>query len=235
MNNIFTYDAKEEREARRKINYYLAQDVIMGNKPVKVSGKVNINDKALDRVCENLELTKDQLFEKAKNDNYFLRSLAMNIAVDASRQGSLDEKAIFYGISYHMRPYGHQIFDLPKNGKGSIRPNKDGGVIYDLPARGSGKCLKSIDAIIDGIVSGYIFAKVTIGKGGHQHNVEDEALYFINWAKSEPKDKIYVLLLDGNSIDKYLEYTKDSENIWVVDHISFQEKLISLSQEISNV
>ena len=48
---------------------------------------------------------------------------------------------------------------------------------------------------------------------------------YIEWAtKFGQKDKIYVMLIDGKEFPSLKE--KQTDNIWVVNHIEFQERLI---------
>ena len=85
--------------------------------------------------------------------------------------------------------------------------------------------LKSVDGIFDGPKSGYIFAKIVIGDGGHQDNVLHEINQYIDWAKTYGEEnKIYVMLIDGKQFD--VLKSKQTKNVWVVNTVEFQEKLI---------
>ena len=88
--------------------------------------------------------------------------------------------------------------------------------------------MKSLDGVISGEKTGYIFAKIVFGEGGHQDNVFHEAAQFGDWANEYgDKDKVYVLLIDTNLDKKYnlLKEKYDSDNVWVVNHIELQERL----------
>ena len=67
------------------------------------------------------------------------------------------------------------------------------------------------------------------GEGGHQDNVFHEAASFGNWATQYGEsDKIYVILIDTDLDKKYNELKQrfDNGNVWVVDHIEFQQRLL---------
>lgn len=231
--NIFRYDPKNERLARQENNNYKALQVIYGNEKVL---NTNINTEELKRVCSQTNLSQENLFLECKNNKILAEVLAGRIAVNATRQGKIDEATIINGIGRFMKDHGYDVKSLPVSGDGSISPIKSGGLIYgkikDKDKRKD--CLKTLDGQITGKIDGFISAKVCIDSGGHQDNVKVEIIEFINWARNESKDKIYVVLLDGNSTVEYQKYIENTPNIWVVDHVAFQDKLINLENN-SNV
>ena len=89
--------------------------------------------------------------------------------------------------------------------------------------------LKTFDIQITGNVEGWGTAKVKRGKGaggGHQGNVEREVIDFIEWSNKHGKDNlIYVALIDGDHEREPLDAVSKRDNIWIVDHIEFQERL----------
>jgi len=90
------------------------------------------------------------------------------------------------------------------------------------------ECLKSIDGVINGGVEGYIFAKICFGEGGHQDNVFHEAAHFADWAQQYGEEgKVYVILIDTDLTNKFdrLKFNYDSDTVWVVDHVEFQQRL----------
>ena len=59
------------------------------------------------------------------------------------------------------------------------------------------ECLKSFDGKITGLISGWIFAKIVIGSGGHQDNVFEEANNLCEWIiKFSDINDIYIILID---------------------------------------
>ena len=113
----------------------------------------------------------------------------------------------------------------------NLRPMNDGQILTSREIKEQKLTkedgLKTFDFQLLGNVQGWGTAKVKNGNGGHQDNVTREMLEFIEWANKFGKDdKKYVALLDGDGHDfDILNKTKQRDNIWIVDHISFQDKL----------
>lgn len=229
---MFKIDIKTIRETRQSFNYAAARNSGFDDK--------QINVKAMNRVQREMGLSRQEVLIEAKINPKFAKILSMYTAKNSSRQGSLDEKIIIEGVANYLSRYGILIENYGTNDKVPIRgtelvlPRKEAKKKYE-----KNKMMKSIDfggLICDDIrIEG--FAKVCIGKGGHQDNVFHEAAEFMKWAKEFGKSNvIYTVLLDTDqdTIVADLKKLKESlgkNNIWVVNHVQLQEQLISLKKE----
>ncbi|MCK4967682.1 MAG: hypothetical protein KAS12_01390 [Candidatus Aenigmarchaeota archaeon] len=204
-------------------------------KVLKASDKINIfkycNYKKLIKIMESLNITLDKL---CKKDDDFLKLLSMMLSKDASRQGTKDETYVLDTCAKIARKVGVKIENLPTNG---CRPSKSGPIISNLEFKQArfqkSDCLKSFDAKIEGKCTGWVFAKITYGVGGHQDNVFEEADQFCEWAKKYGnKRNLYVVLIDTDLKGKFDELKKKhhSNMIIVVNHVEFQQYLIDKYQ-----
>jgi hypothetical protein len=223
--NLFQVDVNNLRTDRQKYNDQLVFN-LLNSKTNRKDLEKNINGRALDRLLKDENCTYDELLEKC-NTPFITRAIARLISIQASRQGKIDEKLIIDGVSSVMKDYGIDIKGCDVN---SIRFCNDGRVLDGKSFKKENldknlDSMKSIDGTIKGKIEGYIFAKVVIGGGGHQDNVLIESIKFIDWVNQFGKqDKLYVVLVDGEDLSKLKNQEKD--NLWIVNHIEFQKRLI---------
>jgi hypothetical protein len=224
---MFQVNVGDLRSERQKYNNLIISEELNKNSP-SYSELVKIaNDKAIDRLLDELEFDYDDLLTECANSIVFSKTVAIAIAKNASRQGKKDESFIIDGIANEMKKYSYNIRSCGVN---EFRPCKNGKIMTkkEFSQENLNKdidALKSVDGVFDGPKSGYIFAKIVIGAGGHQDNVLHEMNQYIEWAKAfGQKDKIYVMLIDGEEFATLKE--KQTDNIWVVNHVEFQERLL---------
>ena len=230
MSIMFNADMSKVRSVRQiKTNKGLAELLVHSESFTNKDLKSFMNFKSLDRLTELLDCTREYLYEKCKGDYDSALTLAQGCTILASRQGSKDESFVLDEINKVSKGFGIYVRSLNNQ---DLRPTKDGRILNKEEFKKSGlsklDCLKSIDGTINGNVEGYIFAKIVFGEGGHQDNVFHEAAQFGDWAKQFGKeDKIYVLLVDTDLKKKYNELKEkyDSDNVWVVNHTEFQQRL----------
>ena len=230
MSIMFKSDLSKIRTVRQyKTNNNLAELLAHSESFGEKDLKSSINFKSLDRLAEQLNTDRNYLYEKCKSDYEYALTLAHGCSILSSRQGSRDETFVLDEINKVSSTYGIYIQSLNNQ---DLRPTKDGFLLNKNEFKVSGlsklDCLKSIDGVINGKVNGYIFAKIVFVEGGHQDNVFHEAAQFGDWAhKYAKEDKIYVILVDTDLQNKYNELKEkyDSDNIWVVNHVEFQQRL----------
>ena len=195
------------------------------------------NNKELERVLrEPMDLGYDplslaQVLQKCSGDHAYALALAGRISKKASRQGIKDEAYILKRCNETVSQVG--IWILPQT---ECRPARDGRILSnkDFKRQSDLKeidCLKSFDATIGGQVSGWVFAKVVFGAGGHQDNVFEEAREFGEWViKYGEADELYVILIDTD-LDSKFQRLKErfqlQSNILVCDHFELQQALIT--------
>ena len=195
----------------------------------------NINSKQFNKILLELQKTPLEFLEEIKKNPLACRLLAMNISKKASRQGTKDEKIQISTCDTTCRQFGITIENLPAN---SARPFKKGGIITNQQFKqqkiAKNDCLKSFDGKITGNITGWIFAKVVYGNGGHQDNVFQETHDFcdwvINYGKIEKSNEIFVVLIDTDLHHKFNECKKKYENITnllIENHITFQQYIIN--------
>lgn len=224
---MFSVDVLNLRNERQKSNYQLISNELHYNSPLYSHLAKIVNKKALNRLLEELDYEYDDLLTECARDMSYSKTAAMVISKSACRQSKLDEAFIISGISEAMKSYGYQMRTCTTN---EFRPCKTGEIlsrsqVKKLKLNKDIDCLKSVDGIFTGSKNGYIFAKIVIGNGGHQDNVLHEINQYIDWAKEfgDP-NKFYVMLIDGEEFSSLRK--KQTENIWVVNHVEFQERLI---------
>ncbi len=228
--NLFNVNVSNLRTERQKYNDQLVCNLLT-NKTKRTDIERNINGRALDRILSEENMTYDQLLDQC-NSPFVARSISRTISINASRQGKIDEKLIIDGVGSVMVNYGINVKGCDVNG---IRFCNDGRVLDGKAFKKENldkdvDSMKSIDATIEGKVSGYVFAKVVIGEGGHQDNVLIEAIKFIDWVNKYGKsEKLYVVLVDGEDLSKIKNHEK--ENLWIVNHVDFQKKLLNSIME----
>lgn len=224
---MFDVNVFDLRNERQKYNYTMLAKELQYNSPPYLELKKIANIDAFDRLLTQLELNYDEFLTECSKSNLFSKTAAVAIAKGASRQGKIDEAFVINGIANEMKKYNYNIRTCGVN---EYRPCKNGQILSskDFKKQKLNKdvdALKSVDGIFSGPKNGYIFAKIVIGDGGHQDNVLHEINQYIDWAKQYGEsDKIYVMLIDGKKFD--VLKSKQTDNVWVVNSIEFQEKLI---------
>ena len=212
-------DIKNIRKIRQKKNNAIVKNSLLKNNiPLK---KIfdSINKTALKELLNDLNCNLEQLHKKCLENHDFCVVVSSQISKLASRQGVSDERFILSEINnftsklsvFVNKPKKDLVVD-----KKQIRLRKHVKVSY----------FRSIDAVISGKLTGYVFCKVILGKGSTQENSWKEAKSLIQWAiKSEFKENL-IFLIDT---DNELEFTKlqlsvvDFNNIKVLSHVSFQQ------------
>jgi len=225
------------REERQRINNILAFESLK-NKDFKN----NINIQSLKRVKIELNMTNDDIFNICKNDNNFCKLLSMIISINSTRQCIKDEDLQIKTCNITSSKYGIILKNLGSN---DYRALKNGNIInkkeYINNMILKNDCLKSFDAKINGIINGWIFAKVVLGNGGHQDNVFEEIYVFCEWViniyniNNINNEDIFIVLLDTNLTEKYnklknkYQYIK---NLIIGNHITIQNYFINNYNEI---
>ena len=210
----FRVDVKNLKKERQNHNYRVCR---LG----KFSDTGTYNPKALKRFLDHMNMTVSEILSYPR----FHDAAAFSCAIDANRQGGKDEEYIINGINEQYKNIS--IKNLTAT---ALRPMKNGKILNKNEMKQYGCTkedgLKSFDFQLFGNVQGWGTAKVKNGSGGHQDNVTREILEFIDWAnKFGEDDKIYVALLDGEHNFSVLKNRKQRDNIWIVDHVGFQEQL----------
>jgi len=215
-------DFSNVRQERQRINNLLAIDSIIKNNLTK-----NINIKEYNRILTELEITQDALLNKCNNDNLFLILLANKIAINASRQGVKDEELQINTCNITSSKFNIIIEKLSVS---EFRPTKSGEIVSNIRMNNKNDCLKSFDAKISGIITGWVFAKVVFGNGGHQDNVFEEAYTYCEWIiKYGNKNELFIVLIDTNLNAKFEELKQkyiNISNIIIGNHIAIQQYFI---------
>jgi|SaaInlV_150m_DNA_2_1039686.scaffolds.fasta_scaffold04203_8 hypothetical protein len=229
------------RQASASENYVLAERAILRK---EFGPKPSYNAKALARLEERLGLTSLEIADKAATDVDFLKTAAMCIATNSSRQGTKLESELIEGISKSVSRFGVDMGNLsvneliPVKGSSTTMSRRDAKKAFGKDYKN--KILKSFD--FHGRIRDHSryrqilgFAKVCVGNGGHQDNVRVESQEFISWANEHGEaDTIYVVLYDTDDKEKDFNLLSGLErktNVWVENHTTFQEKLHRLMIE----
>ena len=195
-----------QRNIRQEYNNELAYNTIKANP--KTPKENNVNKKALNRLLTytNYNNLNDIIEDKQNYKEIILKLTSLYIAKSASRQGVLDEDSQLENINV-LQEYGIII-----QKDGMQKPIKGGGIrISDKKQTDE---LKSIDFIIKNKNKeiGYITAKVSSGKGGHQHNVLSEIIQFCDWSINQQhidkEQKAYIVLYDNFDTSKLFNSIK---------------------------
>lgn len=221
---------KNIREERQKNNDKNVYEILQEGNREKLYD--NINKKELERIQELLECTEEAIISKCKDNNNIALLVSYIISKKASRQGNKDEEEQLKTCNHTSEKCGVSIKKL--NGT-DFRPTKDGSIVSNDEMKKNkipkDCCLKSFDAKISGKVNGFISAKVSYGKGGHQDNVIEELDTLAEWWKKyKYKSKeILIILIDTDltTEKKTLEEKfSNIDNINVFNHIEFQNYII---------
>ena len=235
MESICKIDCKNLRVERQKQNNDTMLKLLQSGNITLVKRYCNI--KELGRLLEDLEINEQMLINKCVEDLLFAKTVARQISIKSSRQGTKDEAFILQKCNETTSKVGVYIENLSTT---AFRPTKDGRILTNKQYKKSGlkknECLKSFDAKISGKVEGWIFAKVAFGKGGHQDNVFSEAYEFSEWVETHRPvasypDQLFVILIDTDltsqfEVLKRRYNTSLKSNIAVCNHIEFQQMFI---------
>ena len=235
-------DCQNLRRERQRDNNNIMFCALISQDKVLVRHLCNNNE--LERVLTELgelfkcQFTLEQLLWKCKYDRIYAMTLAGRISKVASRQGTKDEKYILQKCSDTLCQVGIEVKNLTTT---EFRPTKDGRILtnkeYKKSSLHKNDCLKSFDARITGKVSGWVFAKVAFGKGGHQDNVFSEAHEFGEWVINHGREhELYVMLIDTDLTSQFNELREKFRrpNILVCDHFEFQQVLINRASRDSD-
>jgi len=224
-------DCKNIRSERQRINDESVFQAIKNSQKSEVLSK--INGLELNRVLHSTGLSIDALIEACSKNDIMNRILSGRISKNASRQGAKDETTQIQVCSVVAAPFGIQIENISPI---AFRPKKTGEIVSADTMKSANiskdECLKSFDGRISGKLSGWIFAKVVFGAGGHQDNVFEEADCLCHWVSqyhSENPD-LFVLLIDTDLYDKFETLQKKYAhipNILITNHYDFQNYLIN--------
>jgi len=193
-----------------------------------------VNEKELGRVIEELDISIEELIaECAKEGNDILcKMTAGRISKNASRQGTKDEAL---QIEVSSSTTSHVGITLENLSATAYRPTKDGLIVSsdEMKEKHIPKdmCLKSFDAKISGKISGWVFAKVVFGAGGHQDNVFEEADSMCDWVSKykQEGEELYVVMIDTDLIAKYNVIKNkyiSTKNLMITNHHEFQQYII---------
>ena len=220
-------DLRKERQKDNNKKVYLG----LINNFSRIKLEQICNEKELKRVLDEINITYEDLVIKCQNDSIMCKILAGRIAIQSSRQGSLDETYVLNKCNETCSKFGINIKSLKTD---DLVPLKNGELLPRKEIRkqkiNKTEYLKSFDGeIIGDKIQGLIFAKIAIGEGGHQDNVFEEAVNIAEWIlKFGKEDKLYVLLIDTNLNESFnnIKNKYHKNNIIVVNHIDFQKYLI---------
>jgi len=189
-----------------------------------------INEKELKRVYEQTGKTKEEILEECSKSELLAKVLAGRIAKKASRQGTQDEYLQLEICNSIGKDLGVRITNI---GASEYRATKSGEIISkkEMKEKNITKdmCLKSFDGRIEGKMTGWIFAKVVFGNGGHQDSVFIEADTLCEWVSKHEREETFVVLIDTDLESKFISLKKkysEVKNLLILDHYSFQEFIL---------
>ncbi len=229
--DITRYDFKKIRSDRQTHNHDTVLDSIKENNPKKFHA--NINKEALKRMLEYVSIDFEQFWNKCQTDDLFARTCSMNVSKNSSRQGAKDEP-LQYNVGIPNLPKNMTIEQLNK-ANNITRIQKNGVIVTKKYVNKDTDDGKSFDACIkeNGDIKGYITCKIIMSGGGHQGNAYTE-MYTLadSWEKHKSQyDERLIIIIDTDEIEPFENFRKKyemSSNIHIVNHISFQELIISL-------
>ena len=217
------------RENRQNVNKKLALKSLKSHNFTK-----NVNIDEYNRVLMELkevDKTEKDLLEECDKNIVLVTILIGRIAINASRQGSKDEKQQIDTVNKTTSKFGITLTNLSTT---TYRPTKSGEILNqkEIKTRKIQKndCLKSFDAKIEGKINGWVFAKVVIGNGGHQDNVFEEAHTFCDWVvKFGKTSELYILLIDTNLtsiFDNLKNKYEHFPHLLIGNHVQVQQYFI---------
>ena len=220
----------ELRNERQKIN----NNIIFQSVKTKnlIDFYENVNKNELKRVLDETNLTIEELLNECSKNDIMNKILSGRISKISSRQGINDEYLQVKVCNDISIMYGINIKKLKTT---EYRATKNGDIINlsEMKKRNISKdnCLKSFDCKINGLINGWMFAKVVQGKGGHQDNVFEEADILCKWVENfrMNNNEFYIVLIDTDLEYKImnLKYKyQHIKNIIITDHYEFQKYII---------
>lgn len=217
---------QDERETRQRINILKVYKAIQNND--KKEFDKCINEKQLERYIKFLDITFDKVWMKAQQDSIYAKSISLYLAINATRQGSLDESTQFKICNMTLDQLGIHITKCSTN---EAIPKEDGNIVSMQSKSKQQRKHKSFDGKLTGKMKGYVCAKIVMDGGGHQGSVFQEMYRYADWWIKHKKDlsEFLVLLIDTNLQEKFetLKTTyKKYKNILIFDHYEFQEYAI---------
>ena len=235
-------DCSNLRYFRQKKNYNELKKSIKNN---TYTESKELNSKAYLRLKTETKLNDKEFRDKCLYDETFMITAIMYVSVNASRQGTKDEHMLFEVCNEISKPLGINIKNLTPT---AYRPSKDFEIISKKEMKerkiDKSKCLKSFDGKITGKITGWIFAKICIGRGGHQDNVFEESRNICDWVnkynnkKSGYEDtgdnnvvinEMFIIMLDTDNNSEFLKLKRQYNNIpnlLIVNHVEFQQYII---------
>ena len=246
------------------MNCLIPEPIQLNYKDIRVNRQINNNNKVYDCIQENNqerfhelinqeELKRvlaereyynpgygsfDLFWNKCRIDKEYAQMAAGRLSKDASRQGVLDEIEQLKACNTTSEQYRIAITKLSPTG---LRLTNDGKIITEKERKQQNlkdsDYAKSFDGQIDGIMKGYIAAKITYGKnyskkgGGFQNTVFREMYDIAERWKQHFKDKeeILVILIETDLTGQFMDLKNkynDVNNIMVFNHVAFQQYII---------
>tara|TARA_A100001035_G_scaffold32228_1_gene21691 strand:+ start:3624 stop:4346 length:723 start_codon:yes stop_codon:yes gene_type:complete len=233
---LFEFDVPNLRSARQDETWKTVATILEKGILDKEPIKKYINETALQRHLEFHECGERDLFMNCQGNSAVSKMLAVVLGKESHRQSGQDEVFTLNGIDQTVKHYGFRVECLPNS---LLRPAMDGktypNALYKKKFGNTVNDIKTIDGEIkrDGKLFGWLSHKYCLGRGGGQDNVFQEEKRWLSWGRdiSIRKDLIYIALIDT---DLEVEYNKLQEefdnptgNIWVVNHIELQKRLIN--------
>ena len=224
-------DFKKIRKDRKQINENKCKKLIndIGIKKMKeicdssskyksktFFNKHGINHKEIIRKFKEYSIEFLLNCEKENAFIFFIKS----ILIKETRQCSLDEKFIIE-ILDNVNP------NISITKSSNIRSNKNDGTMIKSNKKLI-DYLKSYDFEITGINKRKVACKITYGEGGHQDNVNEELINYINWWKKygdKHHDKYFIILFITDLHDmknKLSMMCSGYEKINVFDEVELQ-------------
>ena len=236
LNSVITKDFKMLRKNRQTNNNNDVYKSIKSNNITEFYKKINKDE--LNRIVKySFDDKFHNFWSKCSSDDLYAKLAAAHLSINASRQGSKDEKEQINIINTFCsnNKININITDLNNN---ALRPVKnENRIITGIERKkekiNKDKCLKSFDGSITGILNGYLTAKVCFGKGGHQDNVFEEEDTIANWWKNNKnkEEKIYIVILIDTDQETQFNNLKnkynDVNNILIFNHVQFQQYIIN--------
>ena len=214
----------------------IIREGILDREPIKKY----INETQLDRQLEYHECLERDYFMNGHGNSFIAMEMASVLAKMSSKQSGMDEVFTLNGIDQIVKHYGIRVEGLPNN---YLRPAKDGKTypkaLYKKKFGNTVNDVKTIDFEVkeDGKLIAWGSHKYCLGHGGsaggHQGNVFNEEKRWLEWGRdiSERKDLIYIALVDTDIKREYNmlkeEFDNPQGNLWVVNHVELQKRLIA--------
>ena len=236
---LFEFDIPNLRSQRQtntiKTIARILHEGILDREPIKEY----INETQLARQLEYHNCFERDYFMNGQGNSFIAMEMASVLAKMSSKQSGMDEVFTLNGIDQVVKNYGYRVEGLPNN---FLRPAKDGKTypktLYKKKFGNTVNDVKTIDFEVkkDGKLIAWGSHKYCLGHagtaGGHQGNVFQEEKRWLEWGRdiSERKDLIYIALVDTDIEKEYNalkeEFDNPQGNLWVVNHVELQKRLI---------